>query len=130
MGAISIPNSNASRELNSRSHHTVRARVACIRRVPRIANVSMLSASSINPSTSRWRASWNSMGGSSIVKKISGLSIGSTSLVEKVEVTPPIMNAIVGGNLSLHATRDISVTRIRILKKESNGVKGTNLSNL
>jgi hypothetical protein len=69
------------------------------------------------------------MGGSRIDTNISGLSIGSSSLIDNVEATPPMMNAIVGGNLSLHATRDIIVTRIRILKKVSNSVKGTNLSN-
>jgi hypothetical protein len=63
------------------------------------------------------------------VTNISGLSIGNSCPVERVEATPPIMNAIVGGNFSLQATRDIMVTRIRILKKESNGVDGTNVSN-
>ena len=41
-----------------------------------------------------------------------------------------MLNAIVGGNLSFHATRDIIVARIRILKKESNGEKDTNLFNI
>ena len=94
--------------------------------VPNIANESILSASSFKPSISRCSASWKRMGGSSIVMNISGLKLGRSMFIDRVDATPPMMNAIVGGTFSLQAIREIIETRINMLKKESKVVKGPN----
>ncbi len=75
----------------------------------------MVSLSSIRPYMSVVRVSVNSMGGSSMVRNISGERWGMGILGTEAARSPARMKAMVAGKLICLAMRVMATTRIRML---------------